>query len=104
MLIFRWKQEQANDLSKKDVELDQVQRIIHDQKKEIEVLNEEIAALKDANLRGPTTSMKNLVERLKNQLALKEKQHQVDICFCITWEQFVGVCGNVSCTTPFICL
>ncbi|PVD27873.1 hypothetical protein C0Q70_10448 [Pomacea canaliculata] len=72
----RWKQEQANDLSKKDVELDQVQRIIHDQKKEIEVLNEEIAALKDANLRGPTTSMKNLVERLKNQLALKEKQHQ----------------------------
>ena len=40
-------------------------------------MNEELGTAKEANSRAPTTTMKNLVERLKNQLALKEKQHQV---------------------------
>jgi centrosomal protein CEP290 len=48
-------------------------------KKEIDLLTQEIDTLKDQNNRAPTTTMKNMVERLKNQLALKEKQHQVFI-------------------------
>lgn len=75
--FLRIKQEQREYQSKRDTELDDLQKIITDQKKEICLLNEEIITLKDSNTRGPTTSMKNLVERLKNQLALKEKQHQV---------------------------
>ncbi len=37
----------------------------------------ELQTQKDANTRAPTTTMKNLVERLRNELALKEKQHKV---------------------------
>ncbi|KAK7503000.1 hypothetical protein BaRGS_00005626, partial [Batillaria attramentaria] len=70
------KEEHTAHLSQKHTELDDALRTITDQKKEIAVLNEEIAALKDSNTRGPTASMKNLVERLKNQLALKEQQHK----------------------------
>ncbi|XP_025035933.2 centrosomal protein of 290 kDa isoform X4 [Pelodiscus sinensis] len=36
----------------------------------------ELEAQKEANNRAPTTTMKNLVERLKTQLALKEKQQK----------------------------
>ncbi|XP_055954901.1 centrosomal protein of 290 kDa [Patella vulgata] len=61
---------------KKGMQNDESRRIITELKKEIEILNEEINTLKDSNNRAPTTTMKNLVERLKNQLALKEKQHQ----------------------------
>ena len=41
------------------------------------VTEKELESQKEANARAPTTTMKQLVERLKNQLALKEKQHQV---------------------------
>ena len=71
------KEEQTQFQSKKDSEADDLRRIISEQKKEMQVLNEEIETLKESNARGPSASMKNLVERLKNQLALKEKQHQV---------------------------
>ena len=71
------KEEQTQFQSKKDSEADDLRRIISEQKKEMQVLNEEIEMLKESNARGPSASMKNLVERLKNQLALKEKQHQV---------------------------
>ncbi|XP_070190390.1 centrosomal protein of 290 kDa-like [Littorina saxatilis] len=73
---IKLKEEQTTYQSKRSTEHDDLQRVIGDQRKEIRVLNEEIAALKDSNTRGPTASMKSLVERLKNQLALKEKQHQ----------------------------
>ncbi len=43
----------------------------------LQVLNDELATQKEANTRAPTTTMKNMVERLKNQLSLKEKQQQV---------------------------
>ncbi|KAL3881749.1 hypothetical protein ACJMK2_028144 [Sinanodonta woodiana] len=65
-----------SETEKRDSEIDQLMRTVEHQKKEIELLNEEIATLKESNNRAPTTTMKNLVERLKNQLALKEKQHQ----------------------------
>ncbi|KAL8608881.1 hypothetical protein ACOMHN_056045 [Nucella lapillus] len=70
------KQEQTDYSSKRTSEADDLHRVIGDQKKEMAVLQEEIAVLKESHTRGPTASMKNLVDRLKNQLALKEKQHQ----------------------------
>ncbi|XP_009296182.2 centrosomal protein of 290 kDa isoform X10 [Danio rerio] len=42
--------------------------------KELHYLRTELEAQKEANVRSPSNTMKNLVERLKNQLALKEKQ------------------------------
>ncbi|KAK3738058.1 hypothetical protein QZH41_012933 [Actinostola sp. cb2023] len=45
-------------------------------RKENEVLREELDAAKEANERAPTRTMKQLVERLRNQLVLKEKQQK----------------------------
>ncbi|CAJ1056113.1 centrosomal protein of 290 kDa isoform X1 [Xyrichtys novacula] len=42
--------------------------------KEMSYLQTELAAQKEANVRSPSQTMKNLVERLKAQLAQKEKQ------------------------------
>ena len=44
---------------------------------ELGALQQELSEQKEANSRAPTQTMKNHVERLKNQLALKEKQQQV---------------------------
>ena len=44
---------------------------------QIKELETELGIQKAANARAPTSTMKNLVERLKNELALKEQQHQV---------------------------
>ncbi len=40
-------------------------------------MNDDLLAAKEANERAPTKTMKALVERLRNQLALKEKQQKV---------------------------
>ncbi|XP_069574738.1 centrosomal protein of 290 kDa isoform X2 [Brachyistius frenatus] len=42
--------------------------------KEVNYLRSELEAQKEANVRSPSNTMKNLVERLKAQLAQKEKQ------------------------------
>ncbi|KAM9311658.1 centrosomal protein of 290 kDa [Gastrophryne carolinensis] len=44
--------------------------------KEIQYLNTELETQKEANTRAPTATMKNLVERLKNQVIHKEKQQK----------------------------
>ena len=66
-----------DEISRKEAELTKVKQTMEHQGKELELMNEELGTAKEANSRAPTTTMKNLVERLKNQLALKEKQHQV---------------------------
>lgn len=43
------------------------------------MLHQELEASKEANERAPSKTMKNLVERLRNQLANKEKEQKV--CF-----------------------
>ncbi|KAA0705139.1 Centrosomal protein of 290 kDa [Triplophysa tibetana] len=42
--------------------------------KKLQHLRTELQAQKDANVRSPSNTMKNLVERLKSQMALKEKR------------------------------
>ncbi|XP_056654587.1 centrosomal protein of 290 kDa isoform X3 [Monodelphis domestica] len=44
--------------------------------KELQYFKSEVQIQKEANARAPTATMKNLVERLKSQLALKEKQQK----------------------------
>lgn len=55
---------------------DQRSQMAH-MEKEINFLQTELAALKEANIRSPSNTMKNLVERLKAQLTQKEKQLKV---------------------------
>lgn len=57
--------------------------------KELNYLRTELAAQKEANVRSPSNTMKNLVERLKAQLGQKEKQlkvllyHITLLCVCV---------------------
>lgn len=84
--IVRLGTELKSESEKKDSEVQELKKVIEQQKRDIEVLNEEIDAVKEQNSRAPTTTMKNLVERLKNQLALKEKQHQVGEAW-LSWKR-----------------
>ena len=44
---------------------------------EVEVMEGELSAAQQAAKQAPSRTMKALVERLRNQLAMKEKQHRV---------------------------
>ena len=69
-------QVEKNHLNEK---INDLNREINDLRKEIDVLTKELEMQREANERAPTTTMKNMVERLKNQLSLKEKQHKVTL-------------------------
>lgn len=45
---------------------------------EVEVMEGELSAAQQAAKQAPSRTMKALVERLRNQLAMKEKQHRVN--------------------------
>lgn len=44
---------------------------------EVEVMEGELSAAQQAAKQAPSRTMKALVERLRTQLAMKEKQHRV---------------------------
>lgn len=50
--------------------------IVKEKGLEIEVLQEELKSAKEANEKAPSKTMKSLVERLRNQLAKKEKEQK----------------------------
>ena len=58
-----------NDLQSRDQDL-------RERVKENEVLTEELEAAREANERAPTRAMKSLVERLRNQLMIKDKEQK----------------------------
>ncbi|XP_076967655.1 centrosomal protein of 290 kDa isoform X2 [Tamandua tetradactyla] len=66
----------AEEVKKVKAEVEDLRYLLGQSQKESQSLKSEIQAQKEANSRAPTTTMKNLVERLKNQLALKEKQQK----------------------------
>ena len=67
---------------------------LDEKRAEIEQLNEELEKQKEANTRAPTTTMKNMIERLKNQVALKEKQQQVPIyASLLSWHSPTELCN-----------
>ena len=77
LYIFSLVAQLREQISQKDEEIAKIRHTMEHQAKELDLINEELGTAKEANSRAPTTTMKNMVERLKNQLALKEKQHQV---------------------------
>lgn len=56
--------------------------------KEINCLQTELAAQKEANIRSPSNTMKSLVERLKAQLTQKEKQLKVVLSHVVIFRPF----------------
>ncbi|XP_070611887.1 centrosomal protein of 290 kDa isoform X3 [Erythrolamprus reginae] len=57
-------------------EIEELRSLLSKMGKELLNIKSELEIQRQANNRSPTTTMKNLVERLKNQLALKEKQQK----------------------------
>ncbi|KAL7982552.1 hypothetical protein Chor_010150 [Crotalus horridus] len=57
-------------------EIEELRSLLSKMGKELLNVKSELEIQREANNRSPTTTMKNLVERLKNQLALKEKQQK----------------------------
>uniref|UniRef100_A0A8C8RJS5 Centrosomal protein 290 n=1 Tax=Pelusios castaneus TaxID=367368 RepID=A0A8C8RJS5_9SAUR len=66
----------AAEVKKLKDEANQLRNLLSQIEKELLQVKTELEAQKEANNRAPTTTMKNLVERLKNQLTLKEKQQK----------------------------
>lgn len=65
--------ERVRELEK---ELESREQNIRELQKESEVLTEELEAAREANERAPTRTMKSLVERLRNQLLIKDKEQK----------------------------
>ncbi|XP_063165029.1 centrosomal protein of 290 kDa [Candoia aspera] len=57
-------------------EIEELRSLLSKTGKELLNVKTELEFQREANIRSPTTTMKNLVERLKSQLALKEKQQK----------------------------
>ncbi|KAM3833500.1 centrosomal protein of 290 kDa isoform 2-T2 [Vipera latastei] len=57
-------------------EIEELRSLLSKMGQELLNVKSELEMQREANNRSPTTTMKNLVERLKNQLALKEKQQK----------------------------
>ncbi|MCI4380375.1 hypothetical protein PGIGA_G00239070 [Pangasianodon gigas] len=64
----------ASQIKAMSKESEELRSQLSQMEKELQYLRTELEAQKEANVRSPSNTMKNLVERLKAQLALKEKQ------------------------------
>ncbi|KAM5174676.1 centrosomal protein of 290 kDa [Callospermophilus lateralis] len=73
---LRLQENHAIEMKKVKAEVEDLRCLLAQSQKELQSLKSELEAQKEANSRAPTTTMKNLVERLKSQLALKEKQQK----------------------------
>ncbi|KAL4656788.1 centrosomal protein of 290 kDa-like [Arapaima gigas] len=63
-------------VKKLEQEAEELHSHMSQMEREVQYLRTELEVQKEANIRSPTNTMKNLVERLKAQLALKEKQQK----------------------------
>ncbi|NXE98543.1 CE290 protein, partial [Menura novaehollandiae] len=57
-------------------EANELRNILSQKEKELANIKAELEVQKEANNRAPTATLKNLVEQLKSQLAIKENQHK----------------------------
>nr|XP_021531305.1 centrosomal protein of 290 kDa isoform X3 [Aotus nancymaae] len=73
---LRLQENHEEEVKKVKAELEDLRYLLAQSQKESQCLKSELQAQKEANSRAPTTTMRNLVERLKSQLALKEKQQK----------------------------
>lgn len=58
-------------------EANELRNVLCQMEKELANVKAELEVQKEANYRAPTATLKNLVEQLKSQLAIKEKQQKV---------------------------
>ena len=70
--------EQHAALQEVQKEVQEMEQQLSEKDKELAMVQEELEVTKEASTRAPTATMKKLVERLRNDLALKEKQHKVN--------------------------
>ncbi|XP_057598379.1 centrosomal protein of 290 kDa isoform X2 [Hippopotamus amphibius kiboko] len=73
---LRLQENHADEVKKIKAEVEGLRCLLAQSQKESQSVKSELQAQKEANSRAPTTTMRNLVERLKSQLALKEKQQK----------------------------
>ncbi|XP_031205984.1 centrosomal protein of 290 kDa isoform X2 [Mastomys coucha] len=73
---LRLQETHANEVKKVKAEVEDLRCALAQAQKDSQSLKSELQAQKEANSRAPTTTMRNLVDRLKSQLALKEKQQK----------------------------
>ena len=71
-----------------------LQNELRDREDEVKALHEDVSEQKEKNARAPTTTMKNMVERLKTQLSLKEKQQQVCGEVCVWGRGSLSACSH----------
>ncbi|XP_043822017.1 centrosomal protein of 290 kDa [Dromiciops gliroides] len=72
----RLEENHAEVVKKLHAEIEDLKYSMSQTEKELQYFKSEVQIQKEANTRAPTATMKNLVERLKSQLALKEKQQK----------------------------
>ncbi|XP_013819171.2 PREDICTED: centrosomal protein of 290 kDa isoform X2 [Capra hircus] len=73
---LRLQENHADEVKKIKAEVENLRCLLVQSQKESQSLKSELQTQKEANSRAPTTTMRNLVERLKSQLSLKEKQQK----------------------------
>ncbi|XP_036025462.1 centrosomal protein of 290 kDa [Onychomys torridus] len=73
---LRLQENHAGEVKKVRAEVEDLRCALVQAQKESQSLKSELQAQREANSRAPTTTMRNLVDRLKSQLALKEKQQK----------------------------
>lgn len=76
-VFSRLEERHASQMRAMSEESEELRSQLSQLEKELQCLRTELEAQKEANVRSPSNTMKNLVERLKAQLALKEKQLKV---------------------------
>ncbi|XP_069760408.1 centrosomal protein of 290 kDa isoform X1 [Narcine bancroftii] len=72
----RQEEKHSAELKELQNEASELRRTNLEMAREVQYLQSELEAQKQANTESPTSTMKNLVGRLKGQLALKEKQQK----------------------------
>jgi len=58
---------------------------VNELEQEVEVLEGELSAAQDAAKKAPSRTLRALVERLRNQLAIKEKQQRVSLALVLSY-------------------
>ncbi|NXJ59339.1 CE290 protein, partial [Rostratula benghalensis] len=72
----RLQEKHAIDVEKLKDEANELRTALSQMEKELAKVKTELEIQKEKNNRAPTTTLKNLVEQLKSQLAIKEKQQK----------------------------
>ncbi|KAJ7410332.1 Centrosomal protein of 290 kDa [Willisornis vidua] len=72
----RLQEKHTVDVEQIKVEANELRNVLLQKEKELANVKAELEFQKEANNRAPTATLKNLVDQLKSQLAIKENQHK----------------------------